>query len=173
MDVLNNDFSGTGFQFVLQDTDYTVNTYWAANQDIAGMKQSLRRGTYQALNLYYITAIGSGKTGYCTYPTNAAAGSSTVTTDGCVISAWTTPGGVQPGTTSTTFSTGKITTHEVGHWSGLIHTFEGNNCNGQGDLVSDTPAQSGPSSGCMTGRDSCPSLAGVDPIHNHMDYSDE
>jgi len=36
--------------------------------------------------------------------------------------------------------------------------------------VDDTPAQASPTSGCPEGRDSCPA-AGLDPIHNYMDYS--
>ena len=33
-------------------------------------------------------------------------------------------------------------------------------------------AESGPAFGCPVGRDSC-SSAGVDPIHNYMDYTDD
>ncbi|KAJ6787085.1 hypothetical protein PWT90_09780 [Aphanocladium album] len=166
--VLNQDFRGTGFQYVLRDVDWTINSYWAFNQDEYGMKTSLHRGNYGDLNLYYITDIGPNhtNTGHCPYPVRNASGD-TISFDGCVMSAWTTPGG-----DSRQFSTGRITTHEVGHWHNLIHTFDGYNCNGWGDYVDDTPSESKPSSGCPTGRDTCPS-PGLDPIHNHMDYSDD
>ena len=36
--------------------------------------------------------------------------------------------------------------------------------------MADTPAQSGPTTGCPEGQDTCPA-PGLDPIHNYMDYS--
>lgn len=62
---------------------------------------------------------------------------------------------------------------EVGHWFGLLHTFNGRPCDSVNDYVADTPAQSGASVGCPVARNSCPDLAGDDPIHNFMDYSSD
>lgn len=59
------------------------------------------------------------------------------------------------------------------HWFGLLHTFQDNTCTpgDAGDYCDDTPQQSTATSGCPTGKDSCPSSPGEDPIHNYMDYS--
>lgn len=173
MNVLNQYYQGSGFQYVLQDVDWTVNYNWSHNGDQTAMKTALRKGDYRSLNLYFITDIGQGNTGYCYYPvSNAGDGTYNFINDGCIMSAWTAPGQVSPGG-YTTFSTGRITVHEVGHWNYLIHTFDGYSCSGPGDYVDDTPQESQQSSGCPQGRDSCPNNPGLDPIYNHMDYSDE
>ncbi|KAH7026627.1 extracellular metalloprotease [Microdochium trichocladiopsis] len=165
--VMNNAYAPYGIHFNLRGTDRTVNSAWARDGDEIAMKRALRKGTYSALNLYFQQNLGGGTLGYCYFPTTVSSGSTAYIQDGCSILYSTVPGG-----TSTGFDLGQTVTHEVGHWFGLFHTFQGG-CTGTGDSVADTPAQSSPSSGCPVGRDSCPNQAGVDPIHNYMDYSDD
>lgn len=163
--VMNSNYAPHGISFVLKGTDRTINTQWANNNGEIAMKTALRKGTYRSLNIYFQKTLGGGNLGYCYFPTSASPGSDAYIRDGCTVLYSSVPGG-----SSTNFNQGKTATHEVGHWFGLYHTFQGG-CTGAGDSVADTPAQASASSGCPVGRDSCPSQAGVDPIHNYMDYS--
>ena len=78
--------------------------------------------------------------------------------DGVVFQYSTVPGGSEQG-----YNLGKTVTHEVGHWLGLYHVFQGG-CEGEGDGVDDTPPQRTATSGCPSGQDSCVG-GGVDSIH--------
>ncbi|KAL2158250.1 hypothetical protein VTH06DRAFT_4570 [Thermothelomyces fergusii] len=168
LQVLNQAYAPHGIQFVHKGTTRTVNANWA--DDTKGyemeMKRALRQGSYSTLNLYFLYEMGSNL-GYCYFPESggANAGSTVRIRDGCTILYSSVPGG-----SATNYNLGHTATHEVGHWFGLYHTFQGG-CTGTGDAVDDTPAQASASSGCPIGRDSCPSQPGLDPIHNYMDYS--
>jgi len=72
------------------------------------------------------------------------------------------------------FNEGDTLTHEFGHYLGLFHTFNNNNCDGDNDGIDDTPIEKTNGFGtlCFTGRDSCPQ-DGVDPLFNMMDYTDD
>ena len=70
---------------------------------------------------------------------------------------------------------GKVFAHEMGHYLGLLHTFEGGCVNGTevGDLVADTPAQDDGMNiyVCDENLDTCPDDPGNDPVHNFMNYT--
>ncbi|CAE6508354.1 unnamed protein product [Rhizoctonia solani] len=171
--VLNKDYAGTGLTFTLAGTKRVNNPNWfnRAAPDTTyqtAMKQSLRKGNAAALNIYTVGFINvdpeyQGLLGYATFPSSYSRGA---TDDGVVIRYSSVPGG-----SSAPFNLGKTLTHEVGHWVGLYHTFQGG-CNSPGDYVSDTAAQASATSGCPARKDTCPG-GGVDPIHNFMDYSDD
>jgi len=60
--------------------------------------------------------------------------------------------------------------HEVGHWVGLDHVFEGECGDYFGDGVKDTPHQKKIIGDCPVGSDTCEGI-GVDSIHNYMAYT--
>jgi hypothetical protein len=75
--------------------------------------------------------------------------------------------------TSAPYDKGRTMTHEVGHYLGLLHTFQGGCNNTAGDYCLDTPASASATSGCPTSRNSCTTLSGNDMVENYMDYSND
>ncbi|KAK7697702.1 hypothetical protein SLS64_013258 [Diaporthe eres] len=162
LSAMNTAFAPHGISFVNAGTDWTVNSNWANDGAETTMKRSLRKGTYADLNLYFVYSMDY--LGYCYFPASTSGSDSTFYLDGCTILSSTVPGGSE-----TNYNLGLTAVHEIGHYFGLYHTFQGG-CSGTGDSVDDTPAEASSASGCPEGRDTCTS-AGVDPIHNYMDYT--
>ena len=114
------------------------------------MKQALKQGGDNALNLYSTTA--GDYLGWAYLPDVTEKPGQRVL-DGVVFD-WESI----PGTSATyagRYDQGETATHEVGHWLNLEHTFFGG-CADKGDFVD--------------GKDTCRE-PGLDPIHNYMDYS--
>ncbi len=117
------------------------------------------------LNVWVVNSIantsgGSGLVlGYANFPWMAAS------TDGVVIRHDAL------GLVGTAAYDGRTLTHEVGHYLGLLHTFQGG-CNG-GDGVADTPPVASANYGCNFNANSCSESPNFpDMIENFMDYSD-
>ncbi|OAA72606.1 metalloprotease MEP1-like protein [Cordyceps fumosorosea ARSEF 2679] len=167
MRVLNQEYAIANVAFNYVNTSYTVNSRWA-NAAYPGdsieseMKPRLRVGGRLDLNLFYIP--GWRGSGVCRFPNWIGRNDEYLSIDGCMQASDSFPDGTRN-------RRGFLTVHEVGHWVGLLHTFQGG-CNG-GDQVADTPAEATPNreTYCPTNRDTCPNHPGYDPIENHMDYS--
>ncbi|CAE6419906.1 unnamed protein product [Rhizoctonia solani] len=166
----NSHYSGLGLKLKLVNVDRTTNATWfnyvaPRLPTNTAMKNLLRKGGPADLNVYSVGfkgGPGRGLLGYATFPSTY---DSNPKDDGVVIQWSTVPGG-----SNINYHEGKTLTHELGHWLGLYHTFQGDSCSGDGDYVDDTPPEETPSAGCPVGKDTCPG-GGVDPIHNYMDYS--
>jgi hypothetical protein len=168
--VLNDAYLPNAFSFNLVSVDRTTNASWytmgLGSAEEAEAKEALRQGTAADLNIYSANP-GGGLLGWATFP---ASYDSNPENDGVVVLFSSLPGG-----SAVPFDEGDTATHEVGHWMGLYHTFQGRCSERRGDLVSDTPAERSPAFGCPVGRDSCssPRNPGLDPITNFMDYTDD
>lgn len=77
---------------------------------------------------------------------------------------------------SAPFNLGRTTTHEVGHWLGLYHTWgdDGGSCSGS-DNVSDTPNQADANYGCpaFPRTDACTATSPGVIFMNYEDYTDD
>jgi len=170
--VLNQAYDDWGWTFNLVSVNRTSNSTWfngCYGSSETAMKNALHQGSADDLNIYTCNP-SSGILGYATFPSSY---SSAPLKDGVVLLYSSLPGG-----SAAPYNEGDTGTHEVGHWMGLYHTFQGGcakSATGGGDFVSDTAAERSPAYGCPGGRDSCTGsrYPGVDPITNFMDYTDD
>lgn len=115
------------------------------------------------LQSYFLSDLGGDLLGICYFPETLKNSTDTLRLDGCMVLAGTMPGG-----STENYDEGKTAVHEVGHWFGLFHTFQGSSCSGSGDDIQDTPAQMTSTNGCPKNKNSCPGQPGLDDINNYM-----
>ncbi|QRW22836.1 extracellular metalloprotease [Rhizoctonia solani] len=161
---LNSQFVGSGFTFQRAQLKYTKNAKWFnevdKNQLTLDMKNKLHTGTAKDLNIYTLHEFEARWIRYLPMEVYQRAQARW-----CCHEVEHYPWG-----SLSNYNQGKILTHEVGHWAGLFHTFQGG-CSEKGDEVSDTPAEETAATGCPVSRDTCKDIPGQDPIHNYMDYT--
>lgn len=145
---------------------YTNNTWFA---DAGNYWTSISWPTNRYLNIYTNNAGGGGVLGYV--PDLPQGGSALGTTADRVVILYSAFGRPSP---MTPYDQGRTTTHEVGHYLGLFHTFQGGcaagSCYTGGDRICDTNSEQNPRFGCPGSATSCGT---PDPYHNYMDYTDD
>jgi hypothetical protein len=187
--VLNEDFralagtAGAGgvdtrIEFFLATTDpngnpttgimrYTNNSWF---NDMGSYWNTIAWNTQRYLNIYTNNPAGGSTLGYV--PDLPQGGTVLNSAADRVVILHSAFG--RPATGGPPYNLGRSCTHEVGHYLGLFHTFEGGcgtaACYGSGDRICDTNPEASPRFGCPTSASSCGS---PDPYHNYMDYADD
>ncbi len=186
IDILNEDFlalPGTNgangndgmIQFELATVDpsgnpttgitYSSNNTWY--NDGGNYWNTLAWDTNRYLNIYTNSAQG-----YLGYVPDLPQGGIVGSNSDRVVILWSSFG--RNGPIGPPYNQGRTTTHEVGHYLGLWHPFDGGchsgSCYTNGDTICDTNKESSPTWGCPGSQSSCGSS---DPFHNYLDYSDD
>jgi hypothetical protein len=166
--VVNDAYRSAGLHFNIAEVRrYTDSPYFAGGcfpttEQGIKMKSELAVDPARFVNVYTCKLALPYIAGYGTLPNEFPEADPR---HGVVIDYGAVSGGAAP------LDLGHTLVHELGHYFGLLHTFQGG-CVEPGDGISDTPAEASPAFGCEIGRDTCPQ-AGADPINNFMDYSDD
>lgn len=163
--VLNTAYGPAKIQFEVVSIDRTENDSWSKVEGTritsgeAEMTNRLGQDTGKSLNLYIVPEMSNTWAGKATFPWDLK---KSPRRDGVIVVARSLPGLVP-------HYQGHVAVHEVGHWLGLEHTFEGG-CSGlTDDGVSDTPRERGPTFTCGR-KDTCPGERGYDSTDNFMNY---
>jgi len=165
INVLNEAYEQYNIIFTLSSIDRTANDNWFSDMESYEQqyKQQLNIDPAHHLNIY--TGDMPGLLGWAYMPYSW---SESYYMHGVCLSYTCLPGGTYP------YNLGKTASHEVGHYLGLLHTFD-NGCSAPGDYVNDTPYQDDGNNiyTCNPNLDTCPNQLGTDPVHNYMNYVDD
>ncbi len=162
-----NMFTWTPFTF---DTNVKPNTFWNPNQ---------------YLN-FWVADLFPNLLGYATFPWDLIQNQNPFTGpqyDGIVVD-WRatgrTPQNPYGNLTMNRYDKGRTGTHEVGHWLGLWHPWQGGcgnpfqQCNMSGDNICDTPPKVLNAVGCNINPNPMPNACGaISMDQNFMDYADD
>lgn len=169
LDVLNAAYTNFGITFVSAGPPIVQNNaQWysmtpGSAAEVA-CKSALHVDPETTLN-FYTAGLGGSVLGWSTFPWELEADPEM---DGVVILDESLPGG-----SAAPYNLGMTATHEIGHWLGLYHTFQGS-CGPTGDEVDDTVAHSAANYGCPApGRNGACNASQQAPIHNYMNYTDD
>jgi hypothetical protein len=187
IDILNEDFlalAGTNgangtfsnIQFYLADRDpsgnpttgitRSTNNTWFS--DGGSYWTTLAWDPNRYLNIYTNTAGGA-----LGYVPNLPQGGLVGSLADRVVILWSSFG--RNGPIGPPYNQGRTATHEVGHYFGLYHTFQGScapasACYTNGDLICDTLPDQTSHFGCPLSANTC---SNPDPITNYMEYTDD
>jgi hypothetical protein len=170
VDVLNNAFTSHGIHFSYEETETIthINQEWFQMGHGSAIerkaKTALQANPETTLNFY--TSNCGGLLGWATFPWDLEGDPAL---DGIVVTYTSLPNVGRP-----PYNQGQTATHEIGHWLGLFHTFQGG-CSVSGDHINDPPAHSSPNFGkpditlphnaCKEGE--------FAPVENFMNYTDD
>lgn len=171
--VLNKAFASDKMTFKIAKINRVWDEKWVVNEDEDNMikKTRPRQGKADTMNVWLMGAVlskhdGSSRVGRATLPWNYQ---KSPDVDGVFIVQGTIPGGY-----AKPYNGGKTLVHEVGHWLGLMHTFE-KGCEYDGDHIPDTAMHTSATQDCesLDLRSDCPNEKRPQPANNLMNYGEE